>query len=275
LKLENKEQEAITQYLLGQTSPEDLPELEERLLTDSAFYEELLTVEDELIDDYLRGELSQLDRESFETHFSTAPERQQKVRFGRAFNKYVAAVDAMPEMAPATLAVSEKARDISKPPKPWYSIFLPSQNPILSYSLMTALVLIVGTVSWFGLKNLRNTGSHDPGKVLAITLTPGLTRSDGDIKKISIPGDTGTVRLQLALSKNEYAKYRAILLTDEGSEIWSDTLPPDLDGRFINVNIPAELLKPGEYQVRLSGQSEAGSFEALDRYSFRVIQIPK
>jgi len=265
------------QYLLGQTRPEELSSLEERLMTDSEFYNELLIVEDELIDQYLSGELSESERESFGNHFLLTPERQQKVRFVRAFNKYVSAVDALPDDDPVNDDVSEEARNVPKPlPKPWYSIFLPSHNPILSYSLVAALVLIVGTVSWLALKNWRNTGSHDPGKVLAITLTPGLTRSDGLIKKISIPGEIGTVRLQLALTKNEYPKYKAILLTDEGAKIWTgETLYPELDGRFINVDVPAELLKPGEYQLRLSGQLAANTFEDLDRYSFRVIQNSK
>jgi hypothetical protein len=271
LKLETEEKQTIRAYLLGLVPDEEMSPLEERLMSDKAFYEELLIVEDELIDQYLEGDLSASERESFENHFLLTPERQRKVRFGRALNRYIATADPLPDNDAAAEEVSEGTRDVPKPPpKPWYSVFLPSQNPILSYSLATALVLIVAGVSWLA---LRSSTPREPGKVLAVTLTPGLTRGENSIKTISIPNEIGTLRLQLALTKNEYPKYRAILLSDEGSKLWiGEALRPELDGRLINVDVPAKLLKPGEYQLKLSGQIAANTFEDLDRYSFRVIQ---
>ena len=81
MQLDYKEQESLRQYLLGSLPPEEIAALEERLLTDDVFYDELLMVEDELIDQYLSGEQSATERQSFEAHFAVAPERKQKVRF--------------------------------------------------------------------------------------------------------------------------------------------------------------------------------------------------
>ena len=53
-------QEGIRRYLLGRASSEDTALVEERFLTDSEFYQELLVVEDELIDQYLAGQLTEL-----------------------------------------------------------------------------------------------------------------------------------------------------------------------------------------------------------------------
>src|SRR6185437_4105078 len=89
LQLDYKEQESLRQYLLGDLPPAEMAALEERLLTDTVFYDELLMVEDELIDQYLSGEQSQAERESFEAYFALAPERQQKLRFARALKKYL------------------------------------------------------------------------------------------------------------------------------------------------------------------------------------------
>lgn len=87
MQLDDNEQERVRLYLLGQVPPDELAPLEERLLTDSPFYEELLIVEDELIDEYLNDELSQAERENFETHFLAPPERRQKVGFARTLKK--------------------------------------------------------------------------------------------------------------------------------------------------------------------------------------------
>src|ERR1700682_2490180 len=89
VKLDHNEQETIRLYLLGQAPLEDSSKVEERLLTDGEFYQELLIVEEELIDRYLSGELSESERESFEPHFLLPPERQQKLRFARSLKKYV------------------------------------------------------------------------------------------------------------------------------------------------------------------------------------------
>ena len=58
MKSHAKEQETIRQYLLGLLPPEEMSQLEERLLANSAFYEELLIVEDELVDEYFADELA-------------------------------------------------------------------------------------------------------------------------------------------------------------------------------------------------------------------------
>lgn len=264
------------QYLLGQAAPEDSSSFEERLVTESEFYDEVLIAEDELIDQYLSGELSESERERFENHFMLLPERQSKMRFGRAFNKYLSASEPLPDEEPLPEDVSEATRDVPKPPpKPWYTIFLPSQNPVLSYSLAAALVLIVGIVSWIALKNWRSPGSRDPGKVLAVTLTPGLTRGDGDVKKILIPSDVGTLQLRLQLTRDDYPSYHAALLRDDRSEAWTGDHLPALNPagiKFISADIPARLLTPGDYQLKLAGHPANGPLENVASYSLRVLR---
>jgi hypothetical protein len=291
LKADTEQQKSIMQYLLGQARPEDVSSLEERLVTESEFYDELLMAEDELIDQYLSGDLSESERNSFERHFLLTPERQRKMRFGKVFNKYVTTADSLPDEDPVTEDVPEEARDVPKPPPkpgydtflpsqtlpptPWNARFLPGQNPILSYSLAAALVLIVGTVSWLAWKNWREAAPRDPGKVYAVTLTPGLTtRSEGDdIKRISIPPDLGTLRLRLQLTGDDYPSYRATLVRDGQSKVWTgDHLPAlnDAGTKLISADIPARYLTPGDYQIKLAGQPATGSLEDVASYRFRV-----
>ena len=88
--MESQEHRGIRRYLLGVTQQEEQPQIEERLLTDSGFYEELLITEDDLIDEYLEGKLSPSEQRDFEEHFLSTPERQKKLRFAGALKKYVA-----------------------------------------------------------------------------------------------------------------------------------------------------------------------------------------
>jgi hypothetical protein len=275
LKQESKIPESIRQYLLGRMPEADLPPLDEQLLTDQAFYDELLIVEDELIDDYLLERLSQSERESFEVHFLLAPERQHKVRFARTLNKYISRVEAVPAEDSVTEDIPSATKDVPKPPpKPWYVIFLPSQNPILSYSLAAALVLIVGTAAWLVLRNRQFNGPSGTGQILIATLLPGQTRGVGDeVKRISISRDVGILQLRLQLRKAEYSNYSADLQTVESQSVYSvANLKAEVGAGqpVVVVNVPTKFLSEGYFRLKLSGPDTSGRSETIDIYSFRI-----
>jgi hypothetical protein len=276
LQLDYKEQESLRKYLLGSLPPGEIAALEERLLTDAVFYDELLMVEDELIDQYLSGDQSQAERETLEAHFALAPGRQQKVRFARALKKYVSSTNEAEakDVIVAEPSFSEPVSDPDKSKRPFFP-FLP-RNPILAYSLAATFVLVIGVVSWTALNRLKNPGSHEPGQVLAVVLTPGLSRSvdGGEIKKISIPPGTDTVDLQLELPKAEYATYRAeILRSDRTLVSMIEGLRPATAtaNKSITVPLSASLFKRDDYSVKLGGKRPDGVYEDVASYVFRVL----
>lgn len=74
----------IVRYLLG-----ELPEAQQVQIEDSAFHDPqyldaILAVENDLIDEYVRGEIPPDRREQFGKHFLVPPERRRKVEFARA-----------------------------------------------------------------------------------------------------------------------------------------------------------------------------------------------
>ena len=247
-------------------------------MTESGFYEELLIVEDELIDQYLNGEQSPAERKCFETHFSLAPERQQKIRFARALKKYlsdtgkVAATEPIPAAGPLyeTLSVSD--------PGPRRRSFLPflPRNPMLAYGLAAIFVLVIGVVSWMALNRSKKPALHDPGQVLVVVITPGLSRSvdGGEIKKILIPPGTDTLQLQLELPRAGYSSYRAeIFASDRTSVSLTEGLEPATAtaNKYIVVPVSVGLLKRDDYSVKLSGKRADGSYEDVASYVFRVL----
>jgi CHAT domain-containing protein/Tfp pilus assembly protein PilF len=85
-----KNQPSLRSYLLGESIEDDeLRLIEERLLTDDLFFQELQITEEDLIDDYVNKKLNDDERNFFERHFLITPERQQKLRFALALQKRI------------------------------------------------------------------------------------------------------------------------------------------------------------------------------------------
>src|SRR5438128_6773048 len=81
----------IKKYLLGQLAGEDLEQIEQRVLTDDEFYEEVQIMEDELVDEYVNAELNADERRLFEKNFLADPESRNKLRLGRALDRHLSA----------------------------------------------------------------------------------------------------------------------------------------------------------------------------------------
>lgn len=264
------DEEKIKGYLLGHIAEEDESEVEARLLTDRAFYEELSVVEDELIDQYLRGALSPSDRQSFESHFVKSSERQQKVRFAKALKKYVSVTADQSETNPAEVAIPSDSREIvTVVSAPRRSSIFPFSRPLVSYALAAAILIFVGAGLFMVLRDRAGSG-----RVLAIDLTPGaVTRDGGEVKQVSLTRDVESVRLQLALPKNEYQSYEAALRDSSLRTLFTakDLKPQVSDSKAaVIVDVKADLLSPGDYRMQLSGTTTAGRSESVATFPFTI-----
>ncbi len=77
--------ETVREYLLGRVSDEaTLTALEDRLFADEDFCTSVALAEDDLINDYVLGQLNSTDAESFETTLALDSERRFKVELTRA-----------------------------------------------------------------------------------------------------------------------------------------------------------------------------------------------
>ncbi|HMV81931.1 MAG TPA: CHAT domain-containing protein [Blastocatellia bacterium] len=86
-----EEENKIRRYLLGDLPDEVKQQVEENLLQDDEYADWLLVIEDELVDDYERAGLPAEERQLFEQHFLTTPERRQKLLIARSAFHHVAA----------------------------------------------------------------------------------------------------------------------------------------------------------------------------------------
>lgn len=269
-----EEQRTIRQYLLGELAEERRQQLEESLLTSDELFQELLMAEDELVDDYAAGLLDERERERFERHFLSTSERLQKLSFTRAFKRHI-----------ATATARESPESPADDPDPsswkrWLPPFLHTRSPALSFALATALLLIPITGLWliihsYGLPATTPNGGAPPSNFFAVTLTPGVSRDAGEMKRVAIPASADGVRLRLELASDDYPSYRAVLRTDEGREIFTaDQLKTEATSavKVVDFSFPSRLLTNSDYQVKLRGITASGDLEEIGSYYFRVVK---
>src|SRR5687767_11101504 len=87
-------EDEVRRYLLGTLAEESRRGVEERLMTEEAFLDELALAEGELVDDYVAGRLAEEERAAFERHFLSTDERRAQVRFARALTRYASAASS-------------------------------------------------------------------------------------------------------------------------------------------------------------------------------------
>ena len=75
----------IRRYLLGELAEADQAALERELLIDRGKFDQVWGVENELVDSYVRGEMSRADRERFEVHYLVSPLHRERVVIAESF----------------------------------------------------------------------------------------------------------------------------------------------------------------------------------------------
>src|SRR5579859_436331 len=84
----------LIRYLTGTLSDADAEPLDERSVADDEFAARLEDVENDLIDQYVRGELPDDIRRDVESHYSATPAGREKIAFARAFARQQSAASS-------------------------------------------------------------------------------------------------------------------------------------------------------------------------------------
>jgi len=120
------------------------------------------------------------------------------------------------------------------------------------------------------------TPNPAPPIVASLTLLPGISRGGGDKPKLNLPENVRLVRLQIGIDPEEQYKTFAVeLRTVAGRQVWTrENLTARSRGgaRAIGLTLPATALKPGNYELKLSGTAEGGRREDVGFYYFDVVK---
>lgn len=239
----------IRRYLLGQLDDESVERLEFRLISEPEVVEEFDVIVDEIIDDYVAGELSEVDRQNAEAHFLVAPERQEKLVVARALRSFV-----------------QKNR---KPSEQTTGTIPPRRIPAYIWATALALFVVLGLVAAWTMMRER------PTQTVALTLN--ITSSERGTatkpERISIDSNVGELRLSLRLPDNEQKSpnYRVELVSADGT---TRDVPIDrVNDQFVTVNIETSTLAASSYALRLSAIDANRSERRLNgSYLFELVK---
>ena len=253
--------EALKSYLLGHLDEPRREELEQHLLNDGEFFEELLISEDELVDNYVAGRLNDVEKKRFESHFLITPERHRKFQFGLTLNKYLQTNDE----ANAQSVISVKPRSLFQTRSAMW--------PIRKTAIAFSLIAVLGVASFVLYRTFVRTSFDNSRPYVVSLVSGGGTRSAGSaVPKVSIPAGTGVVEFRLAVVETNYQSYIAEISPDQGSKtkVRSSTTLQENGERSIVISLPADSIPPNDYRIELSGIRASGEPEFIDRYVFRV-----
>jgi hypothetical protein len=133
-------EELISRYLLGELPEEQQVEIEDRAFSDKDYLASITAVENDLIDEYVSGELSAADRQRFETRFLASAERRKRVEFATALRTVVSESHA-PEKKPIHDAQGWSWRDS-------LYAFISGLNPAARLAFATAAILLIVGAAW-------------------------------------------------------------------------------------------------------------------------------
>ena len=281
---------SLRRYLLGQLHEEEQSRIEERLFADQTFMEEISAAEDELVEDYVGGELSTTDRKRFEAFYLVTPERRRNLRLTRALHEAFANSQDLAGIG-TSIGFSRSM--------PW---MLAAASLVIAFGISAYAVLRVGQErATFSsrerdlreqlakrenqiaqMETRKPAVGHSEANVplLSLLLTPDLVVRGGSNTpqgRLVVPRTTAQLQLHLKLNlaaDQEFESYLATLEKQNGQTIWNgDKLHPAGAGgnRWVVLNLPPRDLVSDKYRVTLSGKTAAGAVEVIDEYSFEVV----
>jgi hypothetical protein len=307
----------LSKYLLGNLSEEEEQALEQRFFADEGLFSELLAVEDELVDQYVEGNLKNT---GFEKKLLASAEGRQKIENARALRRYITQ-QRKAQALPQKLEL----------PQPQVS-----QSRVLIYVLAAGIIILIAVGIWLVYERSRlsqelqlaqsnqrtqqlerelveaqsrerelqqrikdQSGHNDQlaeelkreserieqlehelsqrspnrSSVLAVVLSPGLTRGGGTV--VVLPSEIEVVKLELPLpaDKTIYRTYSAALVAAGGSQVLSQKNLKSVaarTGKSLIVRVPARMLQEKTYVVTLRGERDDGTFENVEDYQFAV-----
>ena len=303
-----RDEQKLRRYLTGDLSePEELKIETEFLSSDEAF-ERLEEIENDLVDEYVRGELTTQERGLFEKNYLTTPLHRQRVLLSQNLLR------AASERIPAK-------HQVSAPLTSWWAdLFSGLKLHQLAWTVAALLLAVLG--GWFLIRSPQSTITNpaiakaeatplmasptpepQPSKpetqnskpntpppetrnltpvfVLHGAFNLNQTRGTGSknagshqTQTLAIEKKVEKITVQMPLEGERYAKYQAEIRAVDSSKAFTvKTISPSKSAKNISLMIPAIRLGTADYILTLSGITETGEAEEINQYPFRVTRV--
>lgn len=297
----------LIRYLLGQMSDAEQGEIAEQFFADDELFEQLTIVENDLIDRFVRGELSEDERKLFNQNYLSTAQRRRRVDTAKAFIE--AATQARSNV---TAKKNAEVANIKTEKTSWATWL---RQPLFGFVRARAIaaVLLISTIfiAGFFLWRYSNKNSNEivktptPSPTPSITPTPELantnptpfpsnednknvpqkpetpksavavvflssgTRGFGNAPTALLNENISGIKLQIEIKNASYSSYRVIVKRTTNAEVWTQK---DIKrkGSLIETTIPRKLMSQGDYLVVVEGITDEGATEIIKESYFKL-----
>lgn len=302
--------ERLVDYLLGAVADDEAERLDELSVADDEVAWRLQAIEHDLVDAYVRGELSGATLERFETSYLVSPRRRRKVEFAGAL-RGIEARRAARSAASAPLVAPAAPEDAAASARG-------ALRPIYRWALAAAALVAVAAGASLYVQNrrlhdevtrarsaaagLEQTASSlrtelEQERSVSAAMRDELARLRASLPAVRVPplrpfvllpmrrGPEGLpaiavqagaerVPMRLRLESDAFASYVVVLRNPAtGDAVWeSGRLPSRSEeaGPYVEIEVPATVLEPRTWTLELTGHTASGPPEFVTSYAFRV-----
>ncbi|MFL6351954.1 MAG: hypothetical protein ACJ74Z_08910 [Bryobacteraceae bacterium] len=304
----------LRRYMLGELTELEQQAYEGRLLSESEMFREVEelaeVVQDEIVEDYVAGELSETQRRAFERHHLVCPKSNEMRLVQEALRSYPKrqvhrqalferlrfwlepALHAAPALAAAlTLLLIAggiwSIREFGQLSRKLDQASLRSstlsstveslrreldQERSHRHALSQELVAARSGVERVSQRQ-QSSAPRQNEAILSFVLLPGLQRSSGAAARIMLSSGQNVLELKLDIGLDEYVSYQATVFNSANEMIVEQqhlSAVHVADRVYVLVHLARPILRDDYYMVTLRGVNRNGNAEMLDRFSFRL-----
>jgi len=302
MKNQSYDNQLLIEYLLGSLPDAETERLDELSFTDDDFVDALQSVENEMVDAYVRDELDPSVRARFESFYLSSPIRREKVSTARSLLKT------------AQLGAVAEAYDR----RSWWKEVLALPRPV-GFAAAAATILLLAGLSWLVVRDRASKAERaaldqrivqlqaevakqqasfeekqreiddlrgklagvdqraalEEPNVLPVVLEPQ-TRGIGSVRNVAIPRQSDFVTFQLELESGDEPNYQATLRSLPARQIlWSRSGLRAQRRDSMNVlviTVRASLLSSQNYILELSDARQGAAADVITTYVFKAVK---
>jgi hypothetical protein len=282
-------EDLVFRYMCGELSEDDRNRLEKDYFASDEVFDAVRAIEDDWIFQFVRGELPDDRRARFERGFLPSADADHRIAVARSLAR-AAGNAARPRSSPAA------ERPAAPRWLPYAALVVASAGGVWLYrgaqpSTQTAEGLRGSPLATPGLGErspLPNATTAIPGgspgaptagppspHAVRLVLVAAALRSPGEEHPVQVPADADRLAIEAHLpSETIHPACRAVLETVAGQALWKRDgvrIVRTPSGPIVNVDVPAEVLRPGSFVLTLSADTGTKS-EELASYPLTLVR---
>ena len=274
MKQETLSDAVLRKFLLGKVDDQERERIENLFLIDPEAKQKVVAAEQDLIEDYLENSLMPAEKKIFLSVYAQTTEQRQSLRITKSIKDRAA-------------AATGSSRTVSAKTKGWtgFREWLRLRRMAFAPIGVTVAIAIVIAVVWLNSRtreqrlaieqelaqlNVPSSVREVPPQMVSLDLSPVIVRGADHQVELKRNAAVQVVELRFPpFQMGHFSVYEAeVRRLGDDDAFTIRNLQPENDGRYATrIRLPVHILRPGQYQVRLSGIPKNG---VTEEYQFTV-----